>query len=183
MQTDNCENEVENLEKEAKFTIISLDEDENDKNEKKILDDAKYEITKLYEEFRQWLKDNIDSDETSERIDRLKQETQNLLAKTKTNLKAFNERESTIAHKEKVVDASSKLVDKVNDGVQEVLSNEYVGKAIESVSDTFVSVKNDERVKDSVKKLKKGTLKIAESAFNSLKKALDTDDQDDAQKG
>lgn len=183
MEQKEHEQEVEDLEKEAKFTIISMD-DEEDGEKKKILDDAKEEITRLYQEFREWLNDNVDSKEVNERFERLKQETANLLNRTKQSIQSFQEREDVNAGKQKAKELGSKVYDSINDGINDVMNNEHVVKVVDSVSETIDNVRNDERVKEGVKKFKKGTLKIAESAFKGLKRVLDTeDDQENDQKG
>lgn len=184
MEENDCQKEVEKLEKEARFKIITMDDDVDDGREKKILDDAKEEITKLYEEFREWLADNLNSEETGERFERLKQETQNLLARTKASIQKFKEREDVQAGKEKAIEVGTMVKDKVSDGFQEVMRNDYVSMVVESVGDTIDTIVHDEHVQHNVKKLKKGTLKVAESAFNGLKRVLDTDeDQDSSRKG
>ena len=60
--------------------------------------------------------------------------------------------------------------------------NEYVRRSVHAVADTVDTIRNDEQVKKGVRKLKKGTLKAAEAAFQGLKRVLDTD-EDDSRKG
>ena len=185
MEQNEREQEVESLEKEAKFTIISMnDEDDADEGKKKILEEAKEEVARLYQEFRDWLDDNVNSDEVNERLERLKQETSNLMNRTKQSIQSFQEREDVHAGKQKAKELGSKVYESINDGINDVMNNEHVVKVVDSVSDTIDNVRNDERVKQGVKKFKKETLKIAESAFNGLKRVLDTeDDQHNDQKG
>ena len=64
MEND-CEKEVDSMEKEAKFTIIQM-EDEVD-GDKSFLDDTKKEVNRLYQDFREWLSENVDSDEINAR--------------------------------------------------------------------------------------------------------------------
>ena len=64
MEND-CEKEVKKKEKEAKFTIIQM-EDEVD-GDKSFLDDTKKEVNRLYQDFREWLSENVDSDEINAR--------------------------------------------------------------------------------------------------------------------
>lgn len=183
MEPNEYAKQAENLEKEAKFTIISMDDDDTS-DKKKILDDAKEEINRLYREFREWLAGSINSEEVSEKLERLKQETTNLINRTKESVQAFQEREDVLAGKEKAKEFGNKLVDTLQDGIHEVMKNDTVSKVVESVNDTIDNVRHDERVVDGVKKMKQGTLKIAESAFNGLKRVLNTeDDHKDDQKG
>ena len=81
------EKEVEDLEQKAKFTIITMecDDDENGRS-KKILDDAAIQLQRLFQEMRDWLREHADSMEVNERMERLKLETQKLLASTQDRL-------------------------------------------------------------------------------------------------
>lgn len=181
MMHDDYEKAAQDVKQEAKYTIISMDDGE-DEEAKSILEEAKAEITRLYQEFSSWLKEHADSEETSKRLDTLKQDIQHILDTTKARLYAFQQREDVQTGKKKALAAAEKMGDVLYDGMQEVKRNEYVSKAVQTLNDTVERVKEDERVKENVKKIKKGTLKVAERAFNGLKRVLDTDD-DDSRKG
>lgn len=181
MEQNEFQKDFEKLEKETKYTIIKMEEQE-DSESKRILDDALDELARLNEEFRSWLVNNVNAKEASERLTKLKHDSARLLEHTREKISEFQSREDVQNGKEKVIGATSKIVNYVQDGVEDVLANEHVANACHTVYSTIDSVKNDDRVKKNVKKFKKGTLKIAESAFNGLKRVLDTDD-DDSQKG
>lgn len=174
--------EVEEMEEKAKFTIITLDCDEGEEESKKVLDDAKECLKKLYEELYVWLKNHTDSEETQEKIEYVKQETTKLLSSTQDKLKEFNEREDVKEGKEKVKQSIQSLVAYMQAGIQEISKNDVVKNCTDTLTDTLHSIKEDEQVKSGVRKLKKGTLKVAESAFNGLKRVLDTE-TDDSRKG
>lgn len=177
------EKEVENLEQEAKFKIITMEcDDEEQEGSRKILDDAAKQLQRLFQEMRDWLREHADSMEVNERMERLKQETQKLLTATQDRLQRFSQREDVQAGSKKAVAAADKLAGYVQDGIQEVRQNEYVRRSVHAVTDTVDTIRNDEQVKTGVRKLKKGTLKVAEAAFNGLKRVLDTD-EDDSRKG
>lgn len=177
------EKEVEDLEQKAKFTIITMecDDDENGRS-KKILDDAAKQLQRLFQEMSDWLNEHADSMEVNERMERLKQDTQRLLATTQNRLQRFTQREDVQAGREKAAAAADKLAGYVQEGIQEVRQNEYVRRSVHAVADTVDTIRNDEQVKKGVRKLKKGTLKAAEAAFQGLKRVLDTD-EDDSRKG
>lgn len=173
--------EVEEMEEKAKFTIITLDCDEEETS-KKILDDAKERLQNLYEELYAWLKNHTDSEETKEKIEFVKDETAKLLSSTQKKLKEINEHEIVIEGKEKVKQSMQSLGSYVQAGIQEISKNDVVKNCTDTLTDTLNSIKEDEQVKSGVRKLKKGTLKVAESAFNGLKRVLDTE-TDDSRKG
>lgn len=177
---EHCEKEVDAMEKEAKYTIIQMEEETDSKH---LLDDTKKEINRLYGEFREWMSENVDSEEVAARLKKLKQDSNALIEKGKEKTIAFYQREDVTKVKEKALIAGEKVMDTVNEGIQSVMQKEAVVHAMDSFSDKVQQVTCDERVKTNVKKLKKGTLKFAEKAFDGLKKVLDTDDSDDGQKG
>lgn len=173
-------NVYDNETQEKKFTIISVEDDDSDAN--RILNDAKEEANHKIQEFRIWMNENMNAEERKARTERLKSELNELMERTRKKLEEFNDREDVKQGKERVAAAADKLTSYVNDGIEEVLKNEVVSNVISTVSDTIGTVVNDDRVRKNVKKLKKGTLKVAEHAFNGLKRVLDTDD-DESQKG
>ncbi|MFR4219126.1 MAG: hypothetical protein ACLT16_15995 [[Clostridium] innocuum] len=177
------EKEVEDLEQKAKFTIITMECDDDDENgrSKKILDDAAIQLQRLFQEMRDWLREHADSMEVNERMERLKQETQKL-RQQQDRLQRFSQREGVQAGSKKAAAAADKLAGYVQEGIQEVRQNEYVRRSVHAVADTVDTIRNDEQVKKGVRKLKKGTLKAAEAAFQGLKRVLDTD-EDDSRKG
>lgn len=174
-------NVYDNETQEKKFTIISV-EDDDDSDANRILNDAKEEANHKIQEFRIWMNENMNAEEHKARTERLKSELNELMERTRKKLEEFNDREDVKQGKERVAAAADKLTSYVNDGIEEVLKNEVVSNVISTVSDTIGTVVNDDRVRKNVKKLKKGTLKVAEHAFNGLKRVLDTDD-DESQKG
>lgn len=177
MMENNCEKEVESMENEAKYTIIQMEEDVE--GEQGILDETRKEVTGLYQEFREWLSENVDSEDIAARMEKLKEDTAVLLVKGKKKTVDFANRDDVQNAKDKVVAAGEKVIDGVSDGINTIMENEHVSKAMDTISDTITSVKHDERVQKNVKKLKKGTLKVAQHAFDGLKKVLDTDNKDD----
>ena len=64
------EKEVEDLEQKAKFTIITMECDDDDENgrSKKILDDAAIQLQRLFQEMRDWLREHADSMEVNDRF-------------------------------------------------------------------------------------------------------------------
>lgn len=174
---------IDQMENETKFTIIQMDNTEDDKKQQ-ILEDAKHEITKLYDDFRDWLEHNINSDEVEDHFNTLKRETANLLYRTKQKLQTIYLRDDVQVGKEKVMYTGKKVKDCIHHGVQDIVENEHVHRAIGYINDKVDDVRHDERVQKTVKKAKKCTLQIAESAYHGLKQALESKDkEDESQKG
>ena len=115
------EKEVEDLEQKAKFTIITMECDDDDENgrSKKILDDAAIQLQRLFQEMRDWLREHADSMEVNERMERLKLETQKLLASTHDRLQRFSQREGVQAGSKKAAAAADKLTGRHTGGSSE----------------------------------------------------------------
>lgn len=175
--------DIDKMREEAKQKLENLSGDDHVKKE--ALDGINDELNALYANCKDWVKTNMSPEVLEPKIQKLKEETEILLAKAKDKVQTFSEREDVREKinegKEIVVGASNKVVQAVSEGAQELLQQEQVKKVVDNVSHTIDSIKSDDRVKEGVSNLKKGTLKVAESAFNGLKKILDDDTTDDKQ--
>lgn len=170
---------VDDMEKETRYTIIQMEDDEDNENASSIFADAKIELSRMYAEFRQWIKNNVNAQETTQRLEKLKTDTALLLETTKQKVAAFNQREDVKNGKEKLNEMTGKVTNAFSDGVDELMKKDYVVKTMDTITDTVSAIREDERVKKNVKKLKKGTLKAVEKAFEGLQRVLDTKDEDD----
>lgn len=93
---------VDDMEKETRYTIIQMEDDEDNENASSIFADAKIELSRMYAEFRQWIKNNVNAQETTQRLEKLKTDTALLLETTKQKVAAFNQREDVKNGKEKL---------------------------------------------------------------------------------
>lgn len=174
--------DITNMEKQARFQIITVADEEGDSLQgSKIIADCKEAITALYASFREWLKDANDNEEIKAKKAKLKQDSDKIIALAKEQLHKLKENEELRKAVNKGVqvacDTGVWVKDTLSDGVNEFRKTEN-GQKVES----FVnSVKNDARVKQGVTTLKQGTLKAAESALKGLRKVLADQDgtQDD----
>lgn len=175
--------DIEQMEKEAQQELGVLSGQDDKKRE--ALSGIAEELSALYANGKEWMKTNMDPEVMEPRIQKLKAETELLLSKAKTKVQTFTEkpevREKLSEGKEVVAGASAKVAHAVSEGAQEFLQQEPVKKVVDNVSQKIDAFANDERVKEGVSSLKKGTLKVAESAFNGLKKILDDDATDGEQ--
>lgn len=176
--THDFKENIDAAEQETKFNIITLAEDENEES-KRIVDDVLEQISRLYRDFREWLKNNASNEEATIYFARVKLESARLLAQAKEKIDAFQERDDVHAGKQKAKAFGAKVVDDFNNGVEDLLQNEHVSKVVDGISDTIEQVRQDERVKSGIKKLKKGTLSVAKRAYEGLKHVLDEDEQED----
>lgn len=177
--------DVDHMEQEAKYTIIRLEDEEEDSTAKKNLQEISERLTILYHEFREWLKENAESDRVQEQKAKLKKESDRLILLAQEQMQRLKENEElqkTLNKGIKIAaDTGNWIYDTVNDGVKEVMKKESVAKLAQNVEDVVQTIKQDERVKQGVVSFKKGTLKLAEHAFHGLQKALDTENTDESE--
>lgn len=182
MDQNNHTDDIAGMEEEARFQIITVEDEEALSSQgSKIMTDCKEAIAQLYANFREWVKDANDSEEIKAKKAKLKQESDKLIALAKEQLRKLQENEDLRKAVNKGVKAASDtgawVKQTLSDGVSEFRKSES-GQKVESM---VHSVKNDERVKQGVASFKKGTLKVAESAYKGLKKVLDDDKTADDQ--
>lgn len=171
--------DVTSMEEEAKYKIITMEDEEDDPRASQILKEIMQRINESYEEFRIWMKDYQEREEVVKRKQQLKEDNDRLIAYAKlqiTKLKENDELKQAVDKGLQVAsDAGNWIIDTISVGVKEVMRQEPVQKFSANVNEKIVQIKEDERVKDGIQSLKQGTLKVAESAFEGLKKVLDTD--------
>ena len=168
--------DVTKMEAEAKFKIITVEDEEEgaaSAQGAKIVDECKEAIAQLYASLRVWLSENKDSEEAQAQKAKIRQESDRLIAAAKAQLQKLKENEDLRQAGDKGVKVAAETGDcimrTVNAGVNEFRKTES-GQKVEAV---VQSVKNDERVKKGVATFKKGTLRLAESAYAGLKKVLE----------
>lgn len=168
--------EVDRLEKEVKYQIIRLEEEAHGKA-KSICRESVEKLNHLYTEAHDWLKEALTSEEMKERLSCLKQESARILAAARRSVQELMEREEVQSGKQKLSDAGNRIAKRISEGVEDAMHSDYAVKTLDTLSSATQALRNDERVNKHVKRLKKGTLKLAEQAFEGLKKVLDTEEE------
>ena len=168
--------EIEKIQEELKYKIITLEDETDDSKIKKLFEDVMKEMNKAFEKFKTWYETNKDSEKAQEIKEKFVTEMNQLVNKTTqaaNDIKNNPELQEKLASgKETIVDLSKKLYSGVESGVNSILENEKVAKTIDSVSDKVVEVIKDEKIQKGIKATKKGILNVATSAYEGLKNAL-----------
>lgn len=174
---ENNNKDIEKIQEELKYKIITLDDDNEDSKIKKIIDDVIVEMNKAFEKFKAWYDENKNSEKAQEIKDKFISEMNQLANKTSqviNDIKNNPELQEKLASgKETVVGLSKRIYAGVESGVGTILENEKVAKTIDTVSDKVVEVIQDEKVQKGIKATKKGILNVATSAYEGLKNILD----------
>lgn len=171
-------NDVNNMEKEAKYKIITMEDEEESPQCAAAIHECRESIQQLYEDFRKWWNDSKSSEETKEYKEKLKQETERIINACKLQIMKLKENEELKKVMDKSVDVATKTSDWMIKTFHESVDTMKKNEQCQKVQAKFQQFKEDERVKKSVGSIKRGTLKVAESALESLRKVLDENDKE-----
>lgn len=168
--------EIETIQEELKYKIITLDDETEDSKIKKLIDDIIKEINEAFEKFKEWYELNKDSEKAQEIKEKFVSEMNQFASKATDAINDIKNnpelQEKLVTGKEKIVEISKKIYSDLESGVNSILENEKVAKTIDTVSDSIVDVIQDEKVQNTIRKTKKGILNIATSAYEGLKNLL-----------
>ena len=168
--------EIETIQEELKYKIITLDDEVEDSKIKKMIDDIVKEINQAFEKFKEWYEMNKDSEKAQEIKEKFVYEMNQFTNKATDAINDIKNnpelQEKLTTGKEKVVEISKKIYSDLEGGVNSILENEKIAHTIDTVSDKVVEVIQDEKVQDTIRKTKKGILNIATSAYEGLKNLL-----------
>lgn len=168
--------EIETIQEELKYKIITLDNEEEDSKIKRMIDEIVKEINQAFERFKEWYETNKDSEKAQEIKEKFIYEMNQFTNKASeaiNDIKNNPELHEKLSNgKEKIIEVSKKIYTDLENGVTNILENETVAKTIDTVSDKVVDVIQDEKVQNTIRKTKKGILNIATNAYEGLKNLL-----------
>ena len=126
-------------------------------------------IVQKWEEVKSFASDPATKEKAQQIYGKVKMDTVEFLEKTKVK---FNE----VKEDGKVQDFLASASQKVEDTFTAISENETINKVKDNVSSTFEAIKNDEKIKNGVKKTKRATLSFAKKALSSIEKMLEDDE-------
>lgn len=184
MMGNNDMHEVDEMEKEAKFHIIRIGDEEADEDEKhRILAEFSEELSEMFDDFCRWLKDNSESDKAAARMEKLRIECELLILKTKRKFAQITANESVCKGIRYGKDGALKAGELISEGIDKFKANEQVQKVAGVLYESSQRVVQDERIQEGVKTLKHKTLDAADTLYASLRHFLsdknDTTDHND----
>lgn len=170
------EKDIEKVQEELKYKIITLEDENEDSKVKKFLEEIIEEMNQSFDRFKAWYDENKNSEKAQEMKTKFLDEMNKLVTKATQLVEDVRNnpelQEKFEASKETIAAFSKKAMSDLKTGVNTILDNETVAKTINSVSDSVVEVIHDERVQKGIKATKKGILNVATSAFEGLKNVL-----------
>lgn len=161
-------NDVDTLEKETKYQVIQLEEDNSESSKKKaIIDNLSAELDKIFASTKKTIHNASSSEEAQATFKKTKSKVNDMFEKTKKTLKDFSE-------DDRVQDVIDSLNEAFTSLKTTITSNKTVQKAGEKIDDLV----NSDSVQDGLKTAKNTTLDIADKAHVGLKNLLNKKDKE-----
>lgn len=174
------EKNIENIQEELKYKIITLEDDVEDSKIKKVINDIADDLNETFEKFKAWYEANKDSEKAQEIKEKFVNEMNQFVNKASNFVNDLKNNPELIekidAGVETIKEISKKIANGIEDGVNNILENENVARTIDTVSDKVVEVLKDEKVQNGLKVTKKGILNVATKAYEGLKNILGDDE-------
>lgn len=175
------EKNIENIQEELKYKIITLEDDVKDSKIEKVIKDIIEDLNETFEKFKSWYEKNKDSEKAQEMKEKFVNEMNQFVNKATNFINDLKNNPELIekvdAGVETIKEISKKIANSIGDGVNNILENENVAKTIDTVSDKVVEVLKDEKVQNGLKVTKKGILNVATKAYEGLKNILGDEDK------
>lgn len=124
------------------------------------MEDFNEKISQKWEEAKNFVKDPA-----------TKEKVQMMYDKVKTKVQEVKE-------DEKVQDILKSAVSTVDATITSISESETLHKVKNNVSNTIETIKNDDTIKENVKKAKKATLSFTKKALSSIEKMLEKDNDE-----
>ena len=180
MNHEEIADEAKEIEKEVKYKIITLQDEEDKENTNPFIDQIIKELERISEEFKKWCNENTDPAKRAEVKAKIQLEIDRLVCFSKEKVDSLKENEELMhkfeTGKETVKKTAETVISAIDSSVQDILNNPAVASTIDTVSDKIVEVIQDEHVQEGIDKVRRTTLKAAESALEGLKKVLKADE-------
>lgn len=172
--------EAKEIEKEVKYKIITLQDEEDKGNSNPFVEQIIRELERISEEFKKWCNENADPQKRAEVKAKIQLEIDRLVSFSKEKVDSLKENEELMhkleTGKETMKKTAETMISAIDSSVQDILNNPAVASTIDTVSDKIVEVIQDEHVQEGIDKVRRTTLKAAESALEGLKKVLKADE-------
>lgn len=172
--------EAKEIEKEVKYKIITLQDEEDKGNSNPFVEQIIKELERISEEFKKWCNENADPQKRAEVKAKIQLEIDRLVSFSKEKVDSLKENEELMhkleTGKETMKKTAETMISAIDSSVQDILNNPAVASTIDTVSDKIVEVIQDEHVQEGIDKVRRTTLKAAESALEGLKKVLKADE-------
>lgn len=174
--------EVQSICDDVQQELEELREKGNEEN-CRLIEDAKAKAKKLFVDSAKWLRENTERERLVENLSHFRSECIQLLGQTKDKaieISQSEEFQNTLrSGKEFIVGSGHLLANGMRAGADKLMENEKISTLVNKVNDKVEVIKEDERVQDGAQRLRKGTMKIADRAYDGIKRMLNKEDEEE----
>lgn len=164
---------VDELEQESLKELSTLEETDNEKNEK-VIDDAKTKLDDIFTNVRELLKDVTDPEKVKVILSSAKEEAKNTLTSTKDRVIEVSEsdkfKETISAGKEFLSGTTSLIVDGFQYGKEVLRKNDSLRNIIDKTDEKVDEIRSNDSVIKAVDTAEELTSKATDAVFKGLKK-------------
>lgn len=173
---------VDQLQDQSLIELETLREENNEEN-KKVVDDAKKRIEEIIEEFKEWAKDNSEPEKVKENLNKAKDDVLDVLHNTKDKVVEISEseqfKETIQAGKDFLTGAGTLVADGLKAGADLLMQNDQIKKLVDQADEKLDVLRESESLKSAVNAAEEVTGKVTDALFTGIKKFFDKNDTTD----
>lgn len=165
-------NQVDELEKESMYELETFREANNKANDDAI-NDARENLKKIFDDMRQWIRENGDPEVVKERLEKGRADIAKVLEDTKNNVIALANsdqfRKTMEAGRDFVVGTGNMIADGVKYGADQLMKNPTISKVVNDVDGKLDTLRENENLKSAVNSAEEAVDKLNTAIFNGIK--------------
>ena len=169
---DELNKAVDSLEEKSLNELSVMKEENNEKNEK-VIYDAQEEIKHIFQELRRWIVRNSDPEAIKVNLEKAKEDTVDVLKKTKEKAIEVSENEqfkkTLEAGKEFLSETGALVVEGFNVCKDLLMSNDAVKDFVEKADSKLDVLRENKNLQDAAAKTYEATEKLNKAIFDGVK--------------
>ena len=156
-----------------KLTVLQTTDDAS---QEEVVDDAKKKIEEIFNDLQDWLKDNMDPEAVKAALEKARQDSKDVLNRTKDRLVEIGNSEqfqSTMeAGKEFIQGTGEMIIDGVKAGTDALMRNDTIKKIVDHADSKLDVLRESEGLKKTVEAAEEVTEKVNKAVFDGIKSFL-----------
>ena len=169
-------NIVEELKEEAINELSTLEEKDNKDNEK-VIQDAKEKIKAIFDDLQIWIKQNTEPEKIKEGLNNAKEETIKVLKNTKEKAIEISNSEqfknTVSAGKDFLLGAGGLIGDGIKAGADALMKNENIKKVVEAADEKLDVLRESESLRNAVDSAEEVSHKVGDALFSGIRNFFD----------
>lgn len=172
------------LREEAITELATLEEKGNKDNEK-IINDAREKIKSIFDDLQDWIRVNAEPEKVKEGLNRAKEETLKVLKTTRekaVEISNSDQFKNTVsAGKDFLVGAGNLIGDGLKAGADALMKNDNIKNFVNTADEKLDVLRESEGLKNVVDSAEEVSQKVGDAVFGGLRKFLEPKDRSGAE--